>query len=398
MGRMFHNIRGSYIQSEELLEDVRKVQKLSYGHGEENYDNNEERLERLLDKILALAKRENEWYCYFKAFQEMLYLLQRAAKYKKIIKYAEILYHDSEQYLDLAISRYPEENLAVYVSWSYQMIYAAYVLFPEITDKKMDYFMEKYRKTALKYGGENTYYDSMLRLACLNHDKEMAEQSKRKLEQCKITSCYLHAKLPIFEYYLLCEDYEGLEQMLDQFRSRAIPAVHQWCYETCPLADDRNLIPMLLDYCIHQGRSVYFHKLLGEYREVFLSHSGEWATNEVYFYACTGELGYVKEHIERAEGDIEERKNGEYTEFVYLYDCLRWHCYFTRLHRLGIHEVSSKLAGDIVPETTEGMCASLELADYFEKEADIIGAQIDFSRKKFDYQLLKETYHTCIQI
>lgn len=104
---------------------------------------------------------------------------------------------------------------------------------------------------------------------------------------------------------------------------------------------------------------------------------------------------------EKMKNDVENLQKGQQSPVGYMYDCLCWYCYFTKLDRAGIKEVATALEGKEVPppeETEDKKCSCLELAAYFEKEADKIGAQMETSRKKFDYGALKQSYKECINI
>lgn len=398
MPKMFNSIERNHVQSPELLKLIDKANQLTDGDGYKLYDDNAESLERVLDKILVLAKQEKEWYCYFIVLYEMLYLLDRSEKHMKVLKYAEIFYRDSKLYFDLAVSNHPGTGLGNYATWSYGMIYSTYKKFPQITDEKMQTFMESFRKTALQYGDPKEYFHDMLKLALVYRDKEMAKQNKEGLEQYEIKSCYLCAVRPILGYYLLCEDYEALEQMIKEIRTRTIPMQHRWCYRHCHLAKDKELISAVLDYCTLLGRSAYFHKLLKENAELFRIKDGDWDTSIACYHACVGDWTYLEEHIEQAEEDVKDWKHGRQSATGHLYNCLCWYCYFVLLDRQGTHAVRIGLEGNEVPQLENGNCSCLELAAYFEQEADTIGAQMEASRKKFDYGAIKKSYFACMKI
>lgn len=398
MPKIYGGFKRKYVQSIEILGLINKANQLTDGDGYQLYTVNAESLERVLDKILAIARQEKEWYCYFYTLYEMLYLLDRVGKHKKILKYAEVFYRDSTRYLDFAVPSYPDVKLGEYSTWSYNMIYSTYKKFPQITDEKMEEFMNQYRESVRKYGQEKSYYGDALKLALLYKDVKKAKQAKEGLEQSEIKSCYLCAMTPVLGYYLLCEDYESLEYMIDEFRTRSIPMQHRWCYKHCYLAEDKELVMRVLGYCLLLGRSEYFHKLLENNRDLFQVRGECMGTSEAYYYACLGDWTQISNALERTEDDIKDWKNGEQSALGYLYDCLCWHCYFTMLDEQGTHEVATALAGKEVPETKSGECSCMELSAFFETEADRIGTQMEASRKKFDYQALKQSYHECMDI
>ncbi len=433
MPKVFRNFKKQYLQSEEILRLVSKADNLTDGEYR-LYDLNADSLERILDRILVMAKQEKEWYCYFYTLFEMLYLLFRGDKCKKILKYAEIFYRDSELYMDTAVVNYPDTDIGEYSTWCYNMVFYCYRKFPQITDEKIEAFMERYKESIKKYGGDKVYYEDKIRLAMMYKDKEAAKQAKEGLEKSDIRSCYLCAMKPVLGYYLLCEDYESLEHMIFEFRTRAIPARHRWCYQYCHMAEDEQLILEVLDYCLMLGRSEYFHKLLERERKLFSVKDENMSTDELYIYGCLGDWSVLQKAVETAKDDIEDWKKGEQSAMGYMYDCLCWYCYFTKLDSCGTHEVVTELAGKEVPEIEEsecavtrsetlqcempeeremlgtaepdkevpeagtGKCACLELAAYFEREADKIGAQMEASRKRYDYSALKQSYRDCMDI
>lgn len=427
MPKIFGNLKSRYVQSEEILRLIGKANNLTDGDGYQLYDDNAESLDRILDRILMAAKQEEEWYCYFYTLFEMLYLLYRKNKYKKMLRYAEVFYRDSELYMDTAVSNYPDTDIGEYSTWSYNMIFGVYVDFSQITDDKMEEFIERYRESIRKYGGDKSYYGDMLQLALLYRDEKAAKPAKEGLEQSHIGSCYLCAMRPVLGYYLLCEDYENLEHMIFEIRTRQIPAKHRWCYAHCYLAEDKELIKEVLGYCLILGRSQYFHKLLEENKRLFQIKEDDIYTLECYCYGYLGIWENLSVTVKRAEDDVEDWKKGEQSPLGYIYDCLSWYCYFTKLDMDGIHEVATELAGREVQEskaekdeaqeskaaeaplseksagsgkeeTAGKKCRSLDLAAYFEKEADKTGAQMEASRKKFDYGALKKSYKECIDI
>ncbi len=433
MPKVFENLKKNCVQSEEILRLINKADSLTDGDYE-LYDINSDSLERILDRILVAAKQGKEWYCYFFTLHKMLYLLIRGDKCKKILKYAEIFYRDSELYMDSAVLNYPDTDIGEYNTCCYSMIFSCYRKFPQITDEKMEAFIERYHESIKKYGDDIYYYQDKLKLALMYKDTEAAKLAKEGLEKCEIESCYLCIMKPVLGYYLLCEDYESLEHMIFEFRTRAIPAKHRWCYKYCHMAEDEELIAEVLDYCLMIGRSEYFRKLLEKEKKLFQSKDEDTYTSKYYIYACLGDWSFLQRAVERAKDDIENWKKGEQSALGYMYDCLCWYCYFTKLDSCGTHEVVTELAGKEVPEIEEsecavtrsetlqcempeesemlgtaepdkevpkegtGKCACLELAAYFEREADKIGAQMEASRKRYDYSALKQSYRDCMDM
>lgn len=411
MPKIFKNYDG--VQSREILNLMEKANKLTDGDGYKLYDDNAESLERILDKILITAKQEKEWQSYFRALYEMFYLLSRGDKCIKMLKYAEVFYRDSALYMDIAVADYPDIDTGYYSILCYSQIFSVYKKFPQITDEKMEAFMKQYRQTVEKYGEDKNYYQDKLTLSLLYKDMTTAKMEKEKLEQSDIRSCYLCAMKPVLGYYLLCEDYESLEHMIFEIRTRQIPAKHRWCYAHCYLAEDRELIREVLGYCLMFGRSRYFHKLLDENRSLFEIKPDDAETLEFYLYACLRDWTNLIAAVKEMEKDVENWQKGQQSALGYMHDCLCWYCYFTMLDREGrkeaatepdrfeTHEVVTKLAEKVNTEygkLENEECSCLDIAAYFEKEADKIGVQMEASRKKFDYSALKRSYKECINM
>lgn len=411
MPKIFKNYEG--VQSREILRLMEKANKLTDGDGYKLYDDNAESLERILDKILTTAKQEKEWQCYFRTLYEMFYLLSRQDKCIKMLKYAEVFYRDSALYMDIAVADYPDIDTGYYSILCYSQIFSVYKKFPQITDEKMEAFMKQYCQTVEKYGEDKNYYQDNLTLALLYKDITTAKQAKEKLEQSDIRSCYLCAMKSVLGYYLLCEDYESLEHMIFEIRTRQIPAKHRWCYAHCYLAEDRELIREVLGYCLMFGRSEYFHKLLDENRNLFEIKPDDAETLEFYLYACLRDWTNLSVAVKEMEKDVENWQKGQQSTLGYMHDCLCWYCYFTMLDReerkeaatepdrSGTHKVATKLAEKVKTEYEKlenKKCSCLDIAAYFEKEADKIGAQMEASRKKFDYGALKRSYKECINM
>lgn len=115
---MFDKIKIFQIRSEEIAELVSRGQALtngSYDLWKQNYS----QLASILKKLLKLAKQEREWYLYFCALYELMYLNEQEDNWVEIVKYAEVYYRDSEEHMDREIPNYPDYPMARSNIWIY---------------------------------------------------------------------------------------------------------------------------------------------------------------------------------------------------------------------------------------------------------------------------------------
>ena len=73
---MLNNFRRIDVENIELWNLIIQIQKLTDGDYS-LYDANAPTLKKLLDRVLFLAKQEKQWYLYFRAITEIVYLLKR---------------------------------------------------------------------------------------------------------------------------------------------------------------------------------------------------------------------------------------------------------------------------------------------------------------------------------
>ncbi len=400
MPRMMRDMEMRWIQSPELHKLIDRVNKLTDGEGYELYDENTEVLQRILEKMLVISKRENEWYCYFMTMCDLLYLLKRSTEYKKILQYAEVLYKERKLHLDETVEQYGDEYVGLCGSvWSYAMIFECYAEFPQIDDKKIMEFMELYKEDAFSYGdsGKKDYYAALSQIGLMYRDVDLARAGAEGALQCEIKSCYLCAMKPVLGYYLLLEDYESFESLLHEIRTRNIPAKYLWSYNQCSIAKEKNLIGMMLRYCLRFGRMEYFDKLLQENKNLYQIVDDKLEPDDILFHACVGDWSHVEEDCKRAEETDKDRQKLHLTPLDSIYECLMWTCYFTLLKEHGVKEIAIHLTGERAPAGIHGKCDTSEVAHYFEKIADKFGIQMEHAREKFDYEFLKVQHQKLIE-
>lgn len=384
-------VRIDRMSSRELINLVNQVRSLTNG-GYDRYDQNEDTIIRLLDKILVLSKEEKEWYLYFDALYCMLYILKRGGNHRKILKYAEIYYKDSALYMDREIPNYRDTDLAETNTYCYSNIFDAYLGYYQIGDEKMETFMKMYEETVMKYGGQVHYYRDEMRLAALYRDKERLRRAKNNFEKYEVENCYVCMHLQYFPYYFLNNDMESAEEFLDTILQKRIPKKHQWCYERCQNTKAQTLYCSIFEECLGIGDSKSFRHIYEKYwRKVAkrLKPGDGRGSMGVSIFCCAidGDFSELESDLRQAEETA--KTIGKSSTDSAVHKCLRWRTYFLLLEKSGVGEVALSL-----PDR-ENRILTKDAAAYFEEKADEYGALFAAARKQYDYSLIKNAYLEC---
>lgn len=367
------------------------------------YTQNARTLQRLLDKIMVLAKEEKEWYLYFHAIHEVLFILNRIdGKSKEVLKYAEIYYRDKELYMDMALPYYTDTNLSAINNYIMEDIFGVYRGYYQITDKKMDAFMELYKESAKKYEKGWTYYNSLIDLGLLYHDKEMVVEGKENFDKSDCNMCYICSHYSHFGYYLILDDLEGAEEFLHNIVTKNIPSKYLWSYQKCARANEQTLYGRILGYCLLLGKPEFFHKVFKERGvELFGEYDIEAGTSYILYHMLTKDVDatHIEKDMEQAAEDIELEKKQTTTTLGSIFDFLCWYCYFLLLEKYGILTIKADCLKSVGLETEEdGTYLVCKLKEYYKEQADRVGEKFGKSRKRFSYKGLKESYKACIQV
>ena len=282
--------------------------------------------------------------------------------------------------------------------WIYGDIFEVYKGSPQVTDTQIEKFMQQFEEYAVFYGSKAEYYKSRLKLGVMYQDVEMAAEAAEGLLSCKISGCYLCAMGLVLQYYLLVEDYDALETLYEQMRTRTIPAKYQWSYKQCLYAEEKNLVMAMLVSALDFGRMDFFYKFLEKNKACFqnIDEKEELYVSEYVFMVCIGEWNHVKKAIKDAEETEEDLLNFHVTVEDGISNCLFWYVYFTMLHQSGRKEVEIQLKGEEAPVAECGKMPPLEVARYFEKMAETMGRKMEQSREKFHYDRAKASYDELI--
>lgn len=416
----FAGIRINEMAEGELTAELRKARRLT-AESYANYEKNEKQLTRLFARILELSRQEKEWYVYFYAIYERMYLAVRTNDAKSIIRYAEIYYRDSALYMDEALPKYPGSDMAYLNVWICGFIYNTYIDYCEIDDGKMKLFMNRYEDAALKYGKTFCYYRDEMMTALLYRNPEMMEHGRRNFERYEkdMTSCYVCGHEPLLAAWLMKDSPEQAESLMLDLINRNIPRKHLWCYQYCERAEPQSLYASMLFYSLTLGKPESFRYFLEKYwltqpreRQRQRGDSGTGYRNlSMYVCAIVGNFDDLEYDLSEAREDIENIKG--YSTISKIRVGLMWHCYFELLDRSGVKEVPLCLpggqgeseeerdrapdhAGNKAPggarEDGGGTVPTLAVSRYMEKIADEWGERFSRARAEYDYPGLKKTY------
>lgn len=395
---MFEGIKAAEISNSALADAVSRAKRLTFG-SYSNYERNEKVLSQLLSRIMKLSRQEKEWYLYFYAIYNRIFLASRASDNRTIIKYAEIYYRDSALYMDRELPNYPNTDMAKLNVWIYIYIRNAYEGYCEIDDKKMDTFMEQYEAAVLKYGQPYWYYQGEMKLAVLYRDKALMEHGKRYFDKYEkeMESCYICGHIEYLAYYIMMDRLESAEELVLDYINQKIPKRHVWCYKYCQNAETQSLYAYALAYCLDLGKPEMFRFFLEKYwlaqpRDCQRGGKERWYCNlSIYACAIAGNFDAVEADCAEAQEDIDEM--GTYSTVNRIGTCLKWYCYFVLLDQSGVHEVPVRL-----PESEDvgnGSCPTLAVGRYMERIADENGRKFSQARAKYDYLLDKASYLEC---
>lgn len=392
---MLNGINLAEIQCKELADTIERLNRITDG-SYDLYDKNDAAIVRLLDKILKLAKQEKEWYIYFYALHMMIYQRNRSGNNRAIVKYAEIFYKDQAMYMEEALAKYPNTDLSYFNTWILDSIFNAYWYYHQMDDVKMKAFMKRFEESAIKYGKTFTYYKAEMYLAVLYRDVELAKHGKKYFDKYEkeVKSCYICAHKQHLGYYLLLDNLNKAEELLNDYINHNIPSRHLWCYKYCQAAENLALYLSVLEDCILLGKMDYFNYFCENYwkkqpRENWRADAGRTHRSlSMLLCALNNNFDELDEDLREAEMRIKEaEKKSTVDNMLYM---LEWWRYFDLLDKSGVHAVAMDLPE--LKEDENGMLSVRELSQYMEQRADDYGMKFAKARKQFDYQLVKSMF------
>jgi len=393
----FSSVKRSWlaqVRSDEIRELVARSQELTRA-GYYLYEQNYKVLSPLLKRIMKLTKQEKEWFLYFFALYDYLYLNSYNNNYAEIVKYAEIYYRDSAQYMDRELPNYPGTDMAQLNVWIYGYIFAAYHEYYQIDDVKMEAFMKKYEEAALKYGKTFFYYRDEMKLSMLYQDAQRAQRAARSfmVYEKDMESCYVCGHISYLRHFLLVGQVQKAEELMLDLIHKNIPKKHLWCYKYCESAQPDAMYAGVIFSCVQCGKKetfLYFYEKYWKTLPVETQLDVE-SGFERLLCAYGGHFDNLEKDLDQVARDIDEVNQDTTVDNMYAF--LKWWCFFILLDRSGVHFVKLSLAE--LETDGAGMVDALTVSRYMEELADSYGRKFAQARAQFDYDFAKTAYREC---
>lgn len=426
---MMGGLTKEQVKDARLWTMIDRVQRMTSGEYR-SCDDHASTLVPLMDRILLRAKEQKEWSVYFYAIAQFLWLVQRTAinDIHRRFQLSELFHRDSVKYQNEEINAFGREWQANTAAKILQL----YLDYPQIDDAKMEQMLELFQDYVQRYGRRWNYadYNVVMWMALTNQDRQLAETARKTLAKTDFWySCYAcYYGKPMIGYYVLHEDIEGIEEIISRICTRRLPEKHQWFYARCENCEEKELVNTALEFCLKYGSSrELFWRIFTKWKEVCREpETGE--LNNVYaviFHALAGDWSRDEDRLRLAEKTDRGIRKKQESPLDTLYWSLCWHCYFRILDRNGIKTVQISLGG-AEDEHTEGKYVEdkhaedkhaedkhaegkektakenlpewscLDVAEYFKRQADELGAQMDRARKRFDYARVQRMYEECL--
>lgn len=417
------------VKDSRLWEMIEQAGNLTRERNYESWEDNAGTLVPLMERILERAREKEEWEVYFCDMAELLWLVRRTRvnDIPRAFKLAEIFHRDNVLGLENG-----EDGSGFWRVDLAARILDLYREYPQIDDGKIEIMLRIFRDLRERKGGGNYgNYSQIMKLALLNQDKELAREARKGIERVDgEINCYVcYYGKPMLDYHVLFEEEEEIWELVTRIGERSIPKKYHWCFNICEMANKKSMASRVLQDCLKAGCSQMFARFFKEWKQLF----EEWGTGEVrdtpmvLFHSLAGDWSRLEERLRLAEQDDRDRQEGKETPLDCLYWSLCWYCYFRMLDKRGVKAVWMELGpegqmdqedggeagisgknGNAGPEGRSGEAfsprpekgyrkwACLEVAEYFEKQADVLGGRMDRARKRFDYARVKRTYEECL--
>lgn len=404
---MILDVKWKSTYSDELWKLIVRANNLTKG-SYSSWADNAQVLIRLMERIIALSRKECAWEVYFYTILKLIYLVCRGdvMDSKEAFKIAELYHHDYPLYMALALA---ENSTTGYSSLHIcALILEFYLSYPQITDEKIDQMLELFYENDARFGSKyhTCSYRAVMRLALINKDRDMARSARLKLEATDYSvNCYVcyYAK-PVLGEYILNDDYDSVIEMIQRVYEKTIPARYQWCYDRCEGGSETDMVSSALHDCLKLGNASLFKRLFMDKIQIFRQPDKEVDTTSMAaLHALAGDGSMLDQSLRLAEKDNRSRQQNRETPLDSLYDALYWDCFFRLLDKSGVHRVKLELDNPLdlnnpIPCSQEenSLWACMDAAAYFEQQADEIGAQMDASRRRFQYGLVKQSFRECL--
>ena len=397
---ILESLKRRNVADDKLWEMVDRANHLTQG-GYESWDDNAPALVPLMERILALAREREDWQVYFYDMAKLFWYIRRSSvnNIPLSFKISEMFHHDFEQRLGESVGPFARE-------WRVDLaakILSFYCEYPQIDDGKIARMLQIFRECEARYGSDWNYgdYTSVMNLALLNRDKELAKEAADKLKKATFSDqcfCYVctYAR-PMVGYHILYGQLEEAKELVTRVCEQSIPLRYRWCFDQCLQADEEEMKDIALMHCLELGESEMFGKLFDEWQPLYKKPKQEKAddTYNVFFHALAGDWSQKKERLLLAEQDDRDRREHKETPLDSLYWLLCWYVYFKMMDGNGECSVRLLLGEDAESSRREYSCQ--EASKYFEQQADLLGAQMAGARKEFDYEGVKRCFEACLK-
>lgn len=391
-------LKRKHVEDDRLWEMVNRANQLTNG-SLKCCDDNAVVLVPLMEKILVRSREKEDWRLYFYAMAKLFWLLRRKSIYniRRCFQLSEIFHRDNLPGV--------RENSGVFEGeWRVDMagmLLDFYMDYPQINGSKLEQMEEIFFSLEQRYGTDwnRSDYHAVMRLAMQKRDKKLAETARKKIAGGDFKLwCYICYYIqPMLEYYVLFEDFEGIEDSIVSVAQKTIPVKYQWCFSQCERTDEEVLVCHATITCLKYGSNELFKKLFARWKFYFEeAPDAEIDTHEVILRALAGNYSLQEDYLRIAEGDDQDAREKREAPVDSMYWALCWYVYFQMLDKNGVKSVRMKLGNESQPgneNRSEWTC--LDAAAYFERQADAIGAQMDGGRKWFNYGEVKKRYEEC---
>ncbi len=425
---ILEDLKRNDVVDDKLWEMIDRANKLTEG-GYPSWDSNAQVLIPLMKRILSLSKERREWKVYFYDMMR-LFRLSRRDKINDIpltFQVAEMFHQDYALHLNEKIG-YLKKNWHNLIPSLASMILRFYLDYPQIDDQKINRMLEIFLECEDYYGNQLTCGDYLrvMTLAVLNKDKELAEQARKKIQVANFEKSWCYAcayAAPMIEYYLLHKDFESAQDIALSVYKKTIPIKYQKFDYFIQCEGKEDIISQTLTDCLRYGNSQMFNRGFSEWKTLYEKpQEGKIKdTFEVLFHALAGDWSRGEERLRLAEKDDRDRRQYREVPRECLYFSLCWYCYFQMLEKQGVNYIELELGEELPPygekqqgkikakdkEIAKNYCSGSrdvsginkrriwscqEASQYFEEQADFLGAEMDQARKNFGYEIVKKTF------
>lgn len=381
----------------ELLESYSpRLRTLLYKQDQiDSLDKKAAELEPVLYKIIQTSREEKEVFVYMRVMIDAMYYFILTDPVKAL-RCARLFFRDAKRLMEegLAAEKYPAAVMGKYMT-VVSYIAEIYGGFYQISHERMEELFKIYKENTSTYGEEWRFYEAKLHWEILSRNREGAAFACRCFLSFTIPSgvCYICMNEVVTEYFVFMDDFDSAMEQCRNFISGNIPKEYNERYETCEVANSYmqyyKLCRMSLE---NEKRELLERGLPFLYEAIQASDEDEEIDSYISLvFALYDDFSWYQNHVTEAASEIDGKK--KHTPYDYMYVCLNWMTYFIRLSHSGVKTVAFSTE-ELLPLLADeaGQYRVPELASYFERIADEIGAKFEESRRGFSYGKRKEFF------